>query len=193
VSLAKLGLFFLKVGAVLYGTGYVLFAYLEGDLVGRYDWLSHDQLLDAIAIGQFTPGPILSTSTFIGYVLMAGEGDHMLGLAGAAVATAAVFLPSFVLVAITNPIIPKLRKGRWTASFLDAVNAASMCLMAAVTLKLAWRIFFPTAGWAALNWQALIITVVACLLTLRWKVNAVWLVLGGAAAGMLFWLVGLQG
>jgi chromate transporter len=121
---------------------------------------------------------------------MARGGDHTLGLAGAAVATVAVFLPSFVLVAITNPIIPKLRQSRWTAAFLDAVNAASMGLMAAVTLKLAWRIFFPGGSWTAFNWQAAIITVVACLVTLRWKVNAVWLVLGGAAAGTLFWLAG---
>jgi len=190
VSLVKLGLFFLKVGLVLYGTGYVLFAYLESDVVGRYAWLEHDELLDAIAIGQFTPGPILSTATFIGYVVMAGDGNHALGLAGAAVATVCIFLPSFVLVAITNPIIPRLRRSRWTSAFLDAVNAASMGLIAAVTAKLAWRIFFPGGSWAAFNWQALIITVVACLVTLRWKVNAVWLVLGGAAAGVLFWLVG---
>ncbi len=193
VSLLKIGLFFLKVGAVLYGTGYVLVAYLQGGLVDQYGWLTEDQLLDAIAIGQFTPGPIVCTATFIGYILMAGDGDHMLGLAGAAVATAGIFLPSFVLVAITNPIIPKLRKYRWTAAFLDAVNAASMGLMAAVTIKLALSVFLPTSedGLLTLNWQALVIAVLAGVVLLRWRVSAVWLVLGGAAAGALFWLVGL--
>ena len=192
VKLLKIGLFFLKVGAVLYGTGYVLFAYLHGGLVDQYGWLTEDQLLDAIAIGQFTPGPIVSTATFIGYVLMAGDdGNHMLGMAGAAVATAGIFLPSFVLVALTNPIIPNLTKSRWTAAFLDAVNAASMGLMAAVTIKLAWLIFFPTSELLSPNWQALVIAILAGAVLLRWRVSAVWLVLGGAAAGALFWLVGL--
>jgi chromate transporter len=188
--LLKIWLFFLKVGAVLYGTGYVLVAYLQGGLVDQYGCLTEDQLFDAIAIGQFTPGPIVSTATFIGYVLMAGDGDHALGLAGAAVATAGIFLPSFVLVAITNPIIPKLRKSRWTAAFLDAVNAASMGLMAAVTIELAWGIFFPEAKLLSPNWQALLIAVLASVVLLRWQVGAIWLVLGGAAAGALFWLVG---
>lgn len=188
VSLLKIGLFFLKVGAVLYGTGYVLFAYLQGGLVDQYGWLTEDQLLDAIAIGQFTPGPIVCTATFIGYILMADGGDHMMGLAGAAVATAGIFLPSFVLVAITNPIIPKLRKYRWTAAFLDAVNAASMGLMAAVTIKLAWSVFLPRSedDLLTFNWQALVIAVLAGVVLLRWRVSAVWLVLGGAAAGALF-------
>lgn len=192
VSLLKIGLFFLKVGAVLYGTGYVLVAYLQGGLVDQYRWLTEDQLMEAVAIGQFTPGPIVCTATFIGYIVMAGDGNHMLGLAGAAVATAGIFLPSFVLVAITNPIIPKLRQNRWTAAFLDAVNAATMGLMAAVTIKLAWRIFFPISkdGLLTTNWQALVIAVLASVVLLRWQVGAVWLVLGGAAAGALFSLVG---
>lgn len=192
VSLLKIGLFFLKVGAVLYGTGYVLVAYLQGGLVDQYGWLTEDQLFDAIAIGQFTPGPIVCTATFIGYILMADGGDHMMGLAGAAVATMGIFLPSFVLVVITNPIIPKLRKYRWTATFLDAVNAASMGLMAAVTIKLAWSVFLPRSedGLLTFNWQALIIALSAGVVLLRWRVSAVWLVLGGAAAGALFWLVG---
>jgi chromate transporter len=189
-TLGQLAMFFLKIGMVLYGTGYVLIAYLQGELVGQYGWLSEDQLLDAIAIGQFTPGPILSTATFIGYIVMAAGGDHAMGLAGAAVATLGVFLPSFVLVAITNPIVPRLRKSPWTAAFLDAVNAASMGLMAAVTAKLAWRIFFPDGSWLSPSWQGLLIAVVASFVVLRWKVSAIWLVLGGAAAGVMFWLVG---
>jgi chromate transporter len=167
-----------------------LIAYLEGGLVGGYEWLTDDQLLDAIAIGQFTPGPILSTATFIGYIVMAAGGDHAMGMAGAAVATLGVFLPSFVLVAITNPIVPRLRRSPWTAAFLDAVNAASMGLMAAVTAKLAWRIFFPDGNWFSPSWQGLLIAVVASFVVLRWKISAIWLVLGGAAAGVLFWLAG---
>jgi chromate transporter len=192
-TLTTLGWFFLKIGAVLYGTGYVLIAYLQGGVVGRYQWLSNEQLLDAVAAGQLTPGPIVSTATFIGYVVMAQQGGWSAGLAGAAVATAAIFLPSFVFVTITNPLVPKLRKRRWTAAFLDAVNAASMGLMAAVTIKLAGGLFFPTATLRAPHWPSLIIASVATAVALRWKINAVWLVLGGAAAGLLFHGIGLLG
>jgi chromate transporter len=191
-TLGQLALFFLKVGAVLYGTGYVLIAYLQGGVVDRYGWLTEDQLLDAIAIGQFTPGPILSTATFIGYLVMAGEGNHALGLAGGVVATLGVFLPSFLLVAITNPIVPRLRRSPWSAAFLDAVNAASMGLMAAVTAKLAWRVFFPTGQWWSPSWQGLMIAGIATAAVLRWRVGAVWVVLGGAAAGLLLWLIGWE-
>jgi chromate transporter len=190
LKLLKIGLFFLKVGAVLYGTGYVLVAYLKGGLVDQYGWLTENQLMDAVAIGQFTPGPIVCTATFIGYIVMAGDGNHVFGLAGAAVATVGIFLPSFVLVVITNPIIPKLRKYRWTAAFLDAVNAASMGLMAAVTITLAWLVFFPQGDLLSPSWQAIVIGVLASVALLRWRIGAVWLVLGGAAAGALFWLVG---
>lgn len=185
-TLGQLAWFFLKVGSVLYGTGYVLIAYLQGGLVREYGWLSDDQLLDAIAIGQFTPGPIVSTATFIGYVVMGSGGNRWLAFAGAAVATVAIFLPSFVFVAITNPLVPRLRQSRWTAAFLDAVNAASLGLMAAVTVRLAGRIFFPgDDGWP--NWTALLIAAAATGAALRWKVSAIWLVLGGAAAGWLAW------
>jgi chromate transporter len=185
-TLGQLALFFLKVGAVLYGTGYVLIAYLQGGLVREYGWLSDDQLLDAIAIGQFTPGPILSTATFVGYVVMAAGGNRWMAFAGAGAATVAVFLPSFVFVAVTNPIVPRLRRSRWTAAFLDAVNAASLGLMAAVTVRLAGRIFFPGADWRP-SWTALLIAAAATAVALRWKVSAIWLVLGGAAAGWLAW------
>lgn len=187
-TLGQLAWFFLKVGAVLYGTGYVLIAYLQGGLVREYGWLSDEQLLDAIAIGQFTPGPILSTATFIGYVVTSADGGPWRPLAGAAVATVAVFLPSFVFVAVTNPLVPRLRRSRWTAAFLDAVNAASLGLMAAVTIELAGRIFFAGPWWP--NATALLIAAAATGAALRWKTSAIWLVLGGAAAGWLGWWLG---
>lgn len=171
-SLWKLGLFFLKVGAVLYGSGYVLVAFLQGGLVHEYGWLTQRQLLDAIAIGQFTPGPVLSTATFIGYMI-AGAG-------GAAVATTAIFAPSFLFVALVNPWVPRLRRSPWTAAFLDAVNVSAVALMAAVTVKL---------GQATLiAWPAWLIAVAATLIGLRWKVNLVWVVVGG---GVLGWLLSL--
>lgn len=186
-TLGQLAWFFLKVGAVLYGTGYVLIAYLQGGLVREYGWLSDQQLLDAIAIGQFTPGPIVSTATFIGYVVMSAGGPWQ-ALAGAVVATVAIFLPSFILVAVTNPIVPRLRRSRWTAAFLDAVNAAALGLMAAVTLKLAVQIFVPSG--TGLNATALLIAAAATVAALRWKTSAIWLVLGGATAGWLAWWLG---
>ena len=124
LTLGALGLFFLKVGSVLYGSGYVLVAFLEDELVHTNGWLTQQQLLDAIAIGQFTPGPVLSTAAFIGYVLA--------GVPGAAVSAAAIFAPSFVFVAILNPIVPRLRRSAWMAAFLDAVNVSAVGLMAAV-------------------------------------------------------------
>ena len=171
ITLTKIFLFFLKIGAVLYGSGYVLVAYLEGGLVNDYGWLSKDQLLDAIAIGQFTPGPVLSTATFIGYQLY--------GLPGAIVATAGIFLPSFLFVLILNPLIPKLRQSRWTAAFLDSVNVVSLALMAAVTIDLA-ATMHQVDDW--------IILAVASLLTFWYKANAAWIVLGCAGLG---WFLGL--
>ncbi len=170
VSLWKLGLFFLKVGAVLYGSGYVLVAFLEGDLVEGYGWLSQSQLLDAIAIGQFTPGPVLSTATFIGYVIA--------GVPGAIVATLGIFLPSFFFVWILNPVIPRLRASPLTAHFLDAVNASAVGLMAAVTLTLARATLTGWTGW--------FIFATAALLLLRFRLNAAWLVVGG---GLIGWLL----
>jgi chromate transporter len=167
VSLWKLGLFFLKVGAVLYGSGYVLVAFLEGGLVGGYGWLSEKQLLDAVAIGQLTPGPVLTTATFVGYVLG--------GATGALVATVAIFLPSFVFVWLLNPIVPRLRERPWTAAFLDGVNVSAVGLIAAVALNLAEATLTTWTGWA--------IAGPACLLALRFRLNAAWLVLGGALAG----------
>jgi chromate transporter len=169
VSLGRLFLFFLKVGAVLYGSGYVLVAYLEGGLVRQHGWLTHPQLLDAVALGQLTPGPVLSTATFIGYVVA--------GTPGAALATVGIFLPSFFFVLALNPLVPKLRRSAWMGAFLDAVNVAAVGLMAAVTLEL---------GAATLrSWPAWLIAALAAVAVLRFRVGAVWVVLGGAVLGRL--------
>ncbi len=167
VPLWKLALFFLKVGAVLYGSGYVLIAFLEGELVGELGWLTSEQLLDAIAIGQFTPGPVLTTATFIGYLVA--------GLPGAVVATVGIFLPSFLFVRLLGPLLPRIRERRWAGALLDAVNAAAVGLMAAVTLTLAIG--------ALTTWQTWAIAVAAVVLSLRFGVGPVWLVVGGALAG----------
>lgn len=169
VSLWKLGLFFLKVGSILYGSGYVLVAFLQGDLVEGYGWLTQQELLDAIAIGQFTPGPVLSTATFIGYVIK--------GIPGAVVSTVGIFLPSFFFVLILNPLIPKLRESVWTAAFLDAVNVAAVALMVAVTIELGVGVL--TA------WPAWLIAGLAALAALVFRLNAAWIVLGGAVLGHL--------
>ena len=163
----KLGLFFLKIGAVLYGGGYVLLAFLEGGLVHEYGLLTREQLLDAVAIGQFTPGPVLSTATFIGYMVA--------GPAGAAVATLGVFLPSFIFVALVNPLVPRLRRSAWMGAFLDAVNVSAVGLMAAVVVKLGQATMVDAPAWG--------LGAGALLLSLRWKVNPAWLVLAGAVAG----------
>jgi chromate transporter len=129
VPLARLGWFFFRVGAMLYGGGYVLFAFVEQGLVRNHHWLTQQQVLDAIAIGQFTPGPVLSTATFIGYLLG--------GAWGAVVATVAIFLPSFFYVAALGPILPKLRSSAWMAAFLDSVNVCAIALMVGVMVRLA--------------------------------------------------------
>ena len=175
VSLWKLFWFFLKVGSVLYGSGYVLVAFLEGGLVEETGWLTQAQLLDAIAIGQFTPGPVLSTSTFVGYVVGAAGGVGP--IAGAAVATLGIFLPSFLFVWVLNPLIPRLRESAWLSAFLDAVNAAAVALMAAVTLEL--------AADTLVSWPAALIAALAAVAALRFRASAVWLVLGGAVLGWL--------
>lgn len=169
VALWPLGLFFLKIGSVLYGSGYVLIAFLEQGLVRGHGWLTQQQLLDAIAIGQFTPGPVLSTATCIGYMLA--------GAAGAVVATIAIFLPAFVLVAVLSPVVPRLRRSAWAAAFLDAVNVSAVALMGAVLLRLMPA--FLT------SWRAGLIALVAAAIGLRWRPNPAWLVVGGALLGWL--------
>ncbi|HEX7547635.1 MAG TPA: chromate efflux transporter, partial [Candidatus Methylomirabilis sp.] len=168
VSLWSLTGFFLKVGSVLFGSGYVLLAFLRGDLVQRWGWLTDQQLMDAIAVGQFTPGPVFTTATFIGYVVA--------GTPGAMLATLGIFLPSFVFVAASSPLIPRMRRSAWAGSFLDGVNVASLGLMATVT----WQL-----GRAALVDGITVSTaLVAALLVFRQRVNSAWLVLGGAAIGL---------
>ncbi len=174
----QLGLFFLKVGSVLFGSGYVLIAFLEGEVVNKYHWLSGQQLLDAIAIGQFTPGPVLSTSTFIGYLIS--------GFPGAIVATLGIFLPSFIFVVALNPLISKLRESPWTSTFLDAVNVSSLALMLVVTLKLIQATLVQSTANFPIDLVAIGIAATATILLLRFKLNAAWLVLGGAVIGYLF-------
>lgn len=163
-------LLFLKIGSVLYGSGYVLLAFLQRELIDRSQLLTSEQLLDAVAIGQFTPGPVFTTATFIGYLLA--------GNAGAIAATIGIFLPAFVLVALVNPWVPKLRQSPWTSGFLDGVNAASVGLMAVVTWEL---------GLAALvDWLTIALASISLLLLLRFKINSAWLVLAGGIIGFLF-------
>lgn len=173
-SLLALFLVFLKVGAVLYGSGYVLLAFLHADLVERLGWLSDRQLLDAIAIGQFTPGPVFTTATFIGYLLG--------GVPGALLATLGIFLPSFVFVALSYPLVPRLRASPWAGALLDGVNVASLGLMAAVTLQLGRAALVDplTVGLALLSLLALV----------RFNVNSVWLIVGGGVVGLLASLLG---
>jgi chromate transporter len=168
-GLWPLFLFFLKVGAVLFGSGYVLLAFLRADLVERYRWLTEEQLLDAVAVGQVTPGPVSTTATFIGYVLG--------GPAGAVVATVGIFLPGFVFVALSGPLVPRLRRYRPANDFLDGVNAASLALMAVVTWDLGRAALVDVPTWA--------LAVAAGVLLLRWRVNSAWLILGGGALGAL--------
>ncbi len=171
VALWQIGLFFLKIGAVLYGTGYVLIAYLEGALVRDYRWLTAQELIDAVAVGQVTPGPLITTATFVGYLLG--------GTPGAALATVAIVLPGLVLVAATGPWIPRLRHWAWTARFLDAVGAASVGLIAALGATLART--------TLTDWQGLLIAGLATAALVRWKLNPAWVVLAGAVVGRLLW------
>jgi chromate transporter len=168
VSLWPLFGIFLKIGSVLFGSGYVLLAFLRADFVQRLGWLTERQLLDAVAVGQVTPGPVFTTATFIGYVLA--------GVPGAIVATVGIFLPAFVFVAISGPLVPRLRTSRVAGAALDAVNAASLALMAVVT----WQL-----GRAALvSVPAVAIALVAGALLATQRVNVAWLILGGALAGV---------
>jgi chromate transporter len=168
-SLSLLFLTFLKIGAVLYGSGYVLLAFLRSDFVLRLGWLTDQQLLDAVAIGQVTPGPLFTAATFIGYLLG--------GTAGALLATLGIFLPSFIFVAISNPLIPKIRNSPWASSLLDGVNASALGLMAAVTVQLARS--------SLTDVFTIVSAVLALFLLLRYKINSTWLIAGGAVFGFL--------
>ena len=172
-SLSGLFLIFLKIGSILYGSGYVLLAFLHADFVVHFGWLTEQQLIDAIAIGQVTPGPLFTTATFIGYLLG--------GTVGAIAATVAIFLPSFVFVAISNPFIPRMRQSAWFGSLLDGLNVASLALMAAVT----WQL-----GLASLvDPLTVIVTAISLALLVRWQVNSTWLIAAGALLGVLRWLL----
>ena len=173
-SVASFGLwslffFFLKTGSVLFGSGYVLLAFLRADLVERWHWLSEAQLLDAIAVGQMTPGPLFTTATFVGYLLG--------GLAGAFVATVGIFLPAFFFVAISGPLLPKLRRSPAAGGFLDGVNVASLALMVVVTY------YLGLAAWVDLT--TVVLTLAGGATLLFFRPNSVWIVLGGAVAGLL--------
>jgi chromate transporter len=167
-GLLPLFLFFLKVGAVLFGSGYVLLAFLRADLVERYGWLTEVQLLDAVAVGQVTPGPVFTTATFVGYVLG--------GSPGALVATLGIFLPAFVFVALSGPLVPRIRRSPVAGAFLDGVNVASLALMAAVTAALARA--------AIVDVTTLLAALAAVVLLMRYRVNSSWLVLAGALLGL---------
>jgi chromate transporter len=168
-GLLPLFLFFLKVGAVLFGSGYVLLAFLQSSLVDRWHWLTQSQLLDAVAAGQLTPGPVFTTATFVGYLLG--------GVPGAAVATIGIFLPSFVFVAASGPLIPRLRRSPAAGAFLDGVNAASLALMLVVAVLLSRS--------ALVDAPSCLLGAAAALLLIRWRVNSAWLILGGGALGLL--------
>ncbi|TAK36598.1 MAG: chromate efflux transporter [Chloroflexota bacterium] len=172
-SLTTLFLTFLKIGAVLYGSGYVLLAFLRADFVERLGWLTDQQLLDAIAIGQFTPGPVFTSATFVGYLVG--------GLSGAVLATVAIFLPSFVFVALSNPVIPRIRRSLWASSLLDGVNAAALGLMAAVTWQLGQG--------AIVDVLTALVTLLSLVVLIRFKPNSAWLVLAGGALGIAYHLV----
>ena len=170
VPLSKLTLIFLKIGSVLYGSGYVLIAFLRADLVDRWGWLTDQQLLDAVAVGQATPGPLFTTATFIGAVLA--------GWPGAVLATTAIFLPAFVFVALTQPLIPRIRRSPAAAAVLDGVVAASLGLMAAVAVRLGYAALVDGVSWTT--------ALLAFVVLVRGRVNSAWLIAAGAATGLAF-------
>jgi len=161
-------LVFLKIGSVVFGSGYVLLAFLRTDLVVHRAWVTDAQLVDAVAIGQVTPGPVFTTATFLGYLLR--------GPVGAVVATAGIFLPAFLLVAISGPLVPYIRKSATAGAFLDGVNVASLALMVAVSYQLGRS--------AIVDWLTVGLAIASAILLLRYRINSAWLVLGGALIGI---------
>jgi chromate transporter len=172
-GLLPLFLVFLKIGAVLFGSGYVLLAFMRADLVERTHWLTEAALLDAVTVGQITPGPVFTTATFVGYVLG--------GIAGAAIATLGIFLPAFVFVALSGPLIPRLRASPTAGAFLDGVNVASLSLMAVVTVELGRS--------AVLDIPTAVLAIACTGVLLRWRISSLWLLLAGGAAGCAHMLV----
>ncbi|HET8798769.1 MAG TPA: chromate efflux transporter [Thermoanaerobaculia bacterium] len=173
-DLTRLTLVFLKIGAILYGSGYVLVAFLHSEFVERLGWLTDQQLLDAVAVGQFTPGPLFTTATFVGYLIGSWP--------GAVLATIAIFLPSFVFVAISNPFVPRLRRSPVMSALLDGVNAGSLGLMAGVTWQLGRS--------AILDPLTAILASISALVLLRWRLNSAWLVAGGALVAVVVKVMG---
>jgi chromate transporter len=161
-------LVFLRIGSIVFGSGYVLLAFLRADLVVHRGWVTDAQLVDAVAIGQVTPGPVFTTATFLGYLLR--------GPVGAVVATFGIFLPAFILVAISGPLIPLIRRSTTAGAFLDGVNVASLALMAAVSYQLGRS--------AIVDWLTAGLVIASAVLLLRFRVNSAWLVLGGAVIGV---------
>jgi len=174
-SLGFLFLVMLKIGATLFGGGYVLVAFLRADLVSRLHWLTERQLLDAIAAGQVTPGPLFTTATFIGYVLG--------GTRGAVAATIAIFLPAFLLVAISGPVVPLLRRSATAGAVLDGINVAALALMVAVSAQLART--------AIVDWPTAAIALAGAVFLFRYRLNSAWLVVASAFIGALLWWIGV--
>jgi chromate transporter len=166
-------LVFLRIGSIVFGSGYVLLAFLRADLVVHRAWVTDAQLVDAVAIGQVTPGPVFTTATFLGYLLR--------GPMGALVATIGIFLPAFILVAISGPLVPLIRRSTTAGTFLDGVNVASLALMAAVSYQLGRS--------AIVDWLTAGLLIAGAVLLLRFRVNSAWLVLGGAVIGIAARLV----
>src|SRR4030095_4725460 len=171
-SLGALFLYFLKVGAVLFGSGYVLLAFLQGDLVDRYGWLTNDQLLDSITVGQIPPGPVFTTATFIGYILGGGP--------GAVLATIGIFLPAFVFVALSGWLVPRLRKSKLMGAFLDGINVGSVALIIVVTFELGRS--------ALVDWITVLLAISSAVVLIRFKINSAWLIAAGAVMGLVSWV-----
>ncbi|MEJ5962996.1 chromate efflux transporter [Pedobacter immunditicola] len=169
----KLFLIFLKIGSILYGSGYVLFAFLDTELV-KTGLLSKQELIDAIAVGQFTPGPVFSAATFIGW--------QIAGLPGAIAATIGIFLPSFLFVSFFNPLIPKLRKSKMMSVFLDNVNVISIAIILAICIEMAQT--------SITDWRTILIAILGFAVTIKFKsLNSAFVVIGGALLGSFLWLI----
>jgi chromate transporter len=168
-SLVSLFLVFLKIGTIVFGSGYVLLAYLRADLVVNRGWLTDAQLVDAVAVGQVTPGPVFTTATFIGFILG--------GIRGAAISTVGIFLPAFLLVAVSGPLVPRIRKSKAAGAFLDGVNVASLALMAAVSWQLGRA--------SVVDVVTVVLAFVSLIGLLRFRVNSAWLVMAGAIVGLV--------
>jgi chromate transporter len=168
-SYAQLFWSFFKIGALLYGSGYVLIAFMQTEFVQNLGWLTNQQLLDAIVVGQITPGPLFTSATFVGFILG--------GVPGAIIATIGIFLPAFILVAIVRPFVPRLRQSPWFGALLDGVNVVSLALIVGVTMGLA-RV-------SLIDPLTIALAVFALIILLRFKINSTWLVLGGALIGLL--------